>query len=216
LSISKKAGVPAADIAYANDLDVTTALVAGSTVIIPAVDLNAPSIALPSRKNSTAPTVISFASAVPDISVSPDDVVHPLKDTSKRNLGVTLLRPVSLAVSVQSQDAHGWDGSAVDLAAPIGSPVVAAANGIVLLARTGGYNGGYGNYVIVMSEIAGHQVETLYAHLSKVTTATGAAVARGEQIGLVGKSGDATGSHLHFEVRGAKNPLVGNPKYTGE
>lgn len=198
-SISKKTKVPAVDIAYANDIAINTVLSEGSILIIPAVDLHTP----PAPLSVEAPTSVG-------------EIVHPLKDTSKYNLGGALLRPVALAASIQSQGAHGWDGSAVDLAAPIGTPVVSAASGVVLLARTGGYNGGYGNYIIVMSEIAGHKVETLYAHLSKVTTVTGAAVVRGEQIGLVGRSGDATGSHLHFEVRGAQNPLVGNPKYTGE
>ena len=219
-SISKTTGVPAGDIAYANDLDPAAMLSVGTLLVIPDTDFN------------TAPTISAKAQSLPTQAATPkafakmqstvltqgdtDITVHPIKDTSKRDIGSALLRPVSIAVGKVSQGAHGWDGSAVDIAAPLGTPIVAAADGVVLLARSEGYNDGYGQYVIVMSTIDGHQVETLYAHMSKILVSSGSTVSRGQQIGLVGKSGDATGYHVHFEVRGAQNPIAVDPNYTGE
>ena len=98
-----------------------------------------------------------------------------------------------------SQRMHGKNG--VDLAAPTGTKIVAAASGKVLLARNG-YNGGYGNMVIIKHS---NGTQTLYAHQSKITTSTGAQVSKGETIGYVGSTGRSTGPHLHYEIRGARN-----------
>jgi murein DD-endopeptidase MepM/ murein hydrolase activator NlpD len=69
----------------------------------------------------------------------------------------------------------------------------------------GGWNGGYGNYVILDN---GQGVETLYAHMSETKAVLGDSVSAGDVIGYVGRTGDATGDHLHFEVRGAQNPFA--------
>jgi len=84
----------------------------------------------------------------------------------------------------------------VDLAAPEGTPVAAAADGIVL--AVGGTAGGYGNYVILAH---GGGLETLYAHLQRSTVALGQKVTAGALIGYEGSTGFSTGPHLHFEVR---------------
>ncbi len=91
----------------------------------------------------------------------------------------------------------------VDLAAPTGTKIRASAGGVVLIARNG-YNGGFGNYVVVQHP---NGVKTLYGHMSKLGTSPGATVSRGETIGYVGNTGRSTGPHLHFEVIGAKNPF---------
>ena len=93
----------------------------------------------------------------------------------------------------------------IDLPAPTGTPVHAAAAGRV--AWAGWLWGGWGNLVTLAH---GHGVRTLYAHLSRVDVKVGQHVPVGAVLGAVGATGDATGPHLHFEVRGrgaAVNPV---------
>lgn len=108
-----------------------------------------------------------------------------------------------LASYIETQGIHGYN--AVDLAAPSGTPIVASAGGVVTVAREGGWNGGYGSYVVISHE---NGSQTLYSHMSKVTAYDGQSVKQGQLIGYVGKTGLATGPHLHFEIRnGIKNPF---------
>lgn len=94
----------------------------------------------------------------------------------------------------------------VDIAPPYGTPVRAAASGVVVQAG-GGWNGGYGTMVVIDH---GNGYRTLYAHLSRLDVSVGQTVEQGEVIGAVGTTGIVTGPHLHFEVyRGGVpiNPL---------
>jgi murein DD-endopeptidase MepM/ murein hydrolase activator NlpD len=103
----------------------------------------------------------------------------------------------------RSQGLHGHNG--VDLAAPIGTPIRASADGIVIISLAdGGWHGGYGNYIVVSHP---NGTQTLYAHIIKSATRVGAKVEQGETIGYVGSTGRSTGPHLHFEIRGARNPF---------
>ena len=97
------------------------------------------------------------------------------------------------------------DHNAVDIANNCGTPVVASAEGLVIDTASSGYNGGYGNYVLIEHP---NGVETRYAHLESLSVSIGDYVKQGQQIGLMGKTGDATGCHVHFEVLGAKNPFA--------
>jgi murein DD-endopeptidase MepM/ murein hydrolase activator NlpD len=83
----------------------------------------------------------------------------------------------------------------VDIDAPYGTPVRAAGDGDVTGAQMGA---GYGREITLDH---GHQVMTLYGHLSAVAVVPGQHVTRGQIIGYVGESGRATGPHLHYEVR---------------
>jgi murein DD-endopeptidase MepM/ murein hydrolase activator NlpD len=83
----------------------------------------------------------------------------------------------------------------VDIDAPYGTPVRASGDGTVTGAQMGA---GYGREVTLDH---GHDVITLYGHLSAVAVYPGQHVTRGEIIGYVGESGRATGPHLHYEVR---------------
>lgn len=102
----------------------------------------------------------------------------------------------------KTQGIHGHNG--VDIAANVGTPVYAAASGKVLVAKSSGYNGGYGQMIIISH--AGN-VQTVYAHLSAVNVVPGQTVSQGQTVGAVGNTGRSTGPHIHFEVRGAKNPF---------
>ena len=81
---------------------------------------------------------------------------------------------------------------------------MASADGTVLIARTGGWNGGYGLYVVITHA---NNTQTLYAHLSSLAVLAGDLVTQGETIGTLGSTGNSTGCHIHFEIRGAKNPF---------
>jgi LysM repeat protein len=102
----------------------------------------------------------------------------------------------------KSQGIHGYN--AVDLAAPVGTPIYAAADGVVIVSRTGGYNGGYGTYVVVSHP---NDTQTVYAHMSKNLVKVGQHVEQGQIIGAIGMTGKTTGPHVHFEIRGARNPF---------
>lgn len=104
--------------------------------------------------------------------------------------------------SVRSQGIHGYNG--VDLAGAFGSPIRAAAAGEVIISKSSGWNGGYGQYIVVKHP---NGTQTLYAHLSQNYVGVGAYVSTGETIGAMGSTGKSTGTHLHFEVRGARNPF---------
>ena len=84
----------------------------------------------------------------------------------------------------------------IDISAPLGTPVGAAADGVVV--AVGHMASGYGNYVVVAH---GTTVETLYGHLLATRVSYGDVVKRGQLIGLEGSTGFSTGPHVHFELR---------------
>jgi murein DD-endopeptidase MepM/ murein hydrolase activator NlpD len=83
----------------------------------------------------------------------------------------------------------------IDLPAPVGTPVYAARSGEVVWS---GWRDGYGLLVTVAH---GHGERSMYAHLSRIDVRVGVWIGAGVRVGLVGATGDATGPHLHFEVR---------------
>jgi murein DD-endopeptidase MepM/ murein hydrolase activator NlpD len=83
----------------------------------------------------------------------------------------------------------------IDLAAPSGSPIISASNGVVSAA---GWLGSYGLYVSL--EHRGG-LQTRYAHMSRLNVVPGQQIHRGDVIGYVGSTGRSTGPHLHYEVR---------------
>jgi len=102
----------------------------------------------------------------------------------------------------KTQGLHGYNG--VDYGMPAGNSIYAAAAGTVIVSRNYGYNGGYGNYVVIQHS---NYTQTVYGHLSSTAVSVGQAVMQGQLIGYSGNTGRSTGPHLHFEVRGAKNPF---------
>ena len=99
----------------------------------------------------------------------------------------------------------------MDIGAPEGTKVMAGLTGTV---TTSAYNDSYGNYVIIKDR-KGYELR--YAHLSSRSVSAGASVTKGDEIGLVGNTGNSTGSHLHIEL--LKNGERLNPIFyleTGE
>jgi murein DD-endopeptidase MepM/ murein hydrolase activator NlpD len=89
----------------------------------------------------------------------------------------------------------------VDITAPMGTPIKATADGIVMFAN---WNYGYGRCVIVDH---GNGYQTLYGHMSHIDVIDGQEIRQGETVGLVGSSGRSTGTHVHYEVRVHSTPV---------
>ncbi len=102
----------------------------------------------------------------------------------------------------KTQGLHGYN--AIDLADAYGTPIYAAAAGTVIIAKDSGWNGGYGKYIVIQHD---NGTQTLYAHATENLVVEGQWVGRGQAIALMGSTGKATGPHVHFEIRGAKNPF---------
>ncbi|MDZ4226194.1 MAG: LysM peptidoglycan-binding domain-containing M23 family metallopeptidase, partial [Patescibacteria group bacterium] len=180
-SIAKKYEGDLDEIANYNDLNTDASLATGDQVIIP-------------------DGVVAVAAA-PKPTVSAGVSIPAPTPTATPASSAGFANP--LPGSVKTQGVHGYNG--VDLGGtPAGSPVLASAAGSVIVAKNGGWNGGYGSYVVVQH---GNGVQTLYAHLSSVSVGVGQSVQPGTKLGGVGSTGRSTGTHLHFEVRGASNPF---------
>lgn len=179
-SIAKKYSGDADDIGAYNGIESDAELIAGNDIIIPGGELaSAPAKAQASGSGSVA----KISVALPAVSGVFGNPVPNGRLT---------------------QGLHGYNG--VDIGAPYGSPIYAAAAGKVTVARGSGYNGGYGLYVVISHD---NGAQTLYAHMSSVAATQGASVGKGDVIGYVGSTGLSTGNHVHFEVRGGwKNPFA--------
>jgi LysM repeat protein len=180
-SIAKKYGGDQNEIADFNGLPDGT-LAVGDSIIIPDGEIAAPA---PTPAKKIASTAKSSARA---------------RGTGGPSYEGYYMKPVNGAI--RTQGIHGYN--AVDLAAPIGTPIMASASGDVIIARSGGWNGGYGSYIVIKHD---NGTQTLYGHASSVIVSGGDHVVQGQVIGYVGSTGKSTGSHLHFEIRGAKNPF---------
>lgn len=123
-----------------------------------------------------------------------------LRGASGPDYGGYYMRPI--IAGRKTQGLHGYNG--VDLADAYGTPIYAAAAGTVIIAKDSGWNGGYGKYVVIQH---GNGTQTLYSHNTENLVVEGQWVGRGQAIALMGSTGKATGPHVHFEIRGAKNPF---------
>lgn len=174
--LAKKYHADADDIVAYNELEAGGQLTVGDMIVIPGGQLTAP----PAGKTPAKKSYLSRYTG-PDY-------------------GGYFLRP--LVGGVKTQGIHGRNG--VDLAAPVGTPIYAAADGTVILAKSSGWNGGYGEYIVIQHP---NGTQTLYGHLSAVMISRGDKVTRGQRIGSLGSTGRSTGPHVHFEVHGAVNPF---------
>lgn len=176
-SIAKKYKADPYDISSYNNISPDQKLAIGDVIIIPDGEIASPV--------QTRSTVVG---------------VNPLHGAGGPNMDGYYIRPI--AGGVKTQGLHGYN--AVDLATYQGAPIYAAAGGQVIVASKGGWNGGYGEYIVISHP---NGTQTLYGHVSRVDVYAGEQVIKGQIIGLVGTTGKSTGPHVHFEVRGAKNPF---------
>ena len=128
--------------------------------------------------------------------------------SAKVDLGIGLIKPVQSGYTITSR--FGWRSrgmhTGLDIAAPTGTPIYAAASGTVTSVVWA--NTSYG-YCFRISH--GNGVETLYAHCSDMYVTQGQYVEQGQLVGAVGSTGNSTGPHLHLEIRA--NGSVVNPQY---
>ncbi len=176
-NLAKKFNADAGEIASFNNVDTSIGLTMGDELIIPNAD---PEVGFQKADSKT---------------------VVKSKVSSKNTTGY-FRRPIN--GGMKTQGIHGNNG--VDLASFGGAhiPILAAADGIVIISKSGGWNGGYGNYVVIKHS---NGTQTLYGHMSENMVSAGARVVQGQQIGRMGSTGQSTGVHLHFEVRGGRNPF---------
>lgn len=124
-------------------------------------------------------------------------------DYKNTPLGIALIKPINGTITSRFGSRSRGLHTGLDIANSTGTPIKAAATGVVTYA---GYKGSYG-YMVVISH--GNGVETYYAHCSRLYVNAGDSVSQGTVIAAVGSTGNSTGPHLHLEIRVngvAKNP----------
>ncbi|MEH7108071.1 murein hydrolase activator EnvC family protein [Bacillus sp. JJ1764] len=111
--------------------------------------------------------------------------------------GGSFTRPAAGAITSGFGSRDGAFHYGVDIAKSGSVPIVAAADGVVYVSH---YSSSYGNVVYIMHNINGQMYTTVYAHMSTRMVSEGATVKKGQQIGIMGNTGDSRGQHLHFEL----------------
>ena len=116
----------------------------------------------------------------------------------KMDLGISLIKPISSGYTITSRYGQRWGRAhtGLDIAAPTGTTICAAAGGTVSVVQS--LTGSYGNYLIINH---GNGVQTLYGHCSAIYVSQGDYVSQGQSIAAVGSTGNSTGPHLHLEIR---------------
>lgn len=140
------------------------------------------------------PTITTVATTV---------VTTKTVDYTTTDLGIALIEPVSGTISSRFGSRSRGLHTGLDIATTKGTPIKAAADGIVIYS---GYKGSYGNLVVIQHT---DTVETYYAHCNALYVSAGDTVSQGDIIAAVGSTGNSTGPHLHLEIRVngvAKNP----------
>lgn len=170
-----------AEIVSFNGLAVGDALEVDSAIIIPEGEFTSPAPISPRPGTKPVPSISARFAQYPEYKGY-------------------YLRPI--IGGRRSRGAHGYNG--VDLANSCGFPLLASAAGSVIVARNSGWNGGYGKYVVIAHP---NGTQTLYAHMQAIAVSVGQTIMQGFQIGQIGSTGNSTGCHVHFEIRGARNPF---------
>lgn len=132
--------------------------------------------------------------------------VQALEAVPKKLAATEPIAPAESSVLIKPAKGIDWGiihgNNGVDIANKCGTKIVASAAGTISEIGAG-WNGGYGNAVMIKHK----KTKTYYAHLSEIHVEVGEYVEQGQTIGLMGITGKSTGCHVHFEVRGGINPF---------
>ncbi|MBA4179471.1 MAG: hypothetical protein C0506_02685 [Anaerolinea sp.] len=151
-------------------------------------------------------TVLAFRIRGAQVWIMASLVFGPTLVQGQSIVGAPLAGPVTATFGSRSIPQHSGGHSGVDIAAPIGTQLVAPAPGLVMAADQS--SGVFGSYVL-LRHMGGFA--SLYAHLSRIDVAPGQYVNRGDGLGLVGLTGLTTGPHLHWGLSAGGTPLVAGP-----
>lgn len=211
---------------WANDMTSSSKLKVGDTLVILPTDgvlhvvKSGDTISAISQKYKTdSNSVIAYNDLANQDDIYIGDILIVPGGTMPKKAGPVNNNQIPLADNffifpVQGQISQGLHYyNAVDVRNNCGTPVYAAAAGVVQRAvGNGGYNGGMGNHITILHS---NGTVTYYGHLMTLLVKPGDKVYTGQNIGLVGGApgmagaGNSTGCHLHFQVMGARNPLSG-------
>jgi lipoprotein NlpD len=184
-SLARDRRVPLEDLAEINGLAEDAPLAAGQVIFVLTPDPLAPAPEVVQKEEEIAVAILQEAPST----------------TGKPKEGLRWPLPEGRVSSAFGQR-WGRKHEGIDLAAPVGTPVLAAQDGRVLY--SGSSLQGYGNMVVLQHA---DDLLTAYAHNSVLLVRVGDRVRAGQTIARVGQSGRATGPHLHFEVRRGQIPL---------
>lgn len=202
-AIAKRYGVSLDDLVALNELEDPSRLYPGDQLLIPGPKAAAASAAAPPPPPPPPPTPPALTGEPRPSTRTCAEVktwLAPPEDVSERGYSW----PVDGVVITKYGKQDGLPHEGLDIAAPVGTPVRAAAAGEVVFA---GEQGGFGNLVLVRDEGG---LVAVYAHHHVNCVEAKQKVARGELIGLVGQTGGARSPYLYFEVREGKETL--NPR----
>jgi len=191
--IGRTYGVPLEVLLRANALEDPTQLEAGTGLFIPGAtrELEVLPAEAPAPAARVSSTHRRSLSAIPRAGSRPLDAAARGEPLAWPTTGVLIS-----GFGERDRDLH----EGIDLACPEGTPVRAADDGVVLFS---GEQKGYGKLVLLAHD---RDMVTVYAHNARNLVSAGDRVSRGQEIARVGRTGNATGPHLHFEVRIATRP----------
>lgn len=150
----------------------------------------------------TSPMLMEIKAELPDLIEKFEETLTQLTKYEKELRTVPTIIPAAEGRITSRfgnrRDPFNWNTrfhSGIDIAAPLNTPIFAAADGTVVMARN---NGGYGLTVVIDH---GSTYETLYAHLNRIDVEVGDKVNKGDIIAGMGTTGRSTGVHLHYEIK---------------
>jgi len=231
-SIARKFGVSVETVKWQNDLTGDSITVGDSLEILPVTGIahkvsSGETVYSIAKRYDTNPQKIvdfpfndfanpeTFSLVSGQILIVPDGVPPPIQPTYTRPKPVFIAQgPGAVSSAGFAWPLRGglsqyfsWYHPGIDITNPVGTPIVAATNGVVSRTSSGTWDGGYGNSVYIdMGD--GHT--THYAHMGDIYVSPGQSIVAGRTvIGTVGLTGRTTGAHLHFEV--SQNGVLVNP-----